>query len=301
MKNSILHIALIISFGFISSVNSQDLLETLNKEFPDSTQYTLATFKTTRISIGQSLETRKKGSIEISAINRFWNIPNVDTQTFLADKVNSRFSLNYAFTDRLTFGFGKSTFDGLLDGYFKYRLLRQKVGNNKTPISITLYQNVSYRNDESGESIYGAINSSPNITSYTTQLLIGKKFNQNFSAQITPTLVRRDFRIWDTDPLNQFALGLGFRHKISGHSSIVSEYYYVANPLKSRETYNAFSVGLNWEVSDLMLQFNITNARNVVDDAFITQTTNNFNFHDGNFHFGFSATLILHTKKNKID
>jgi len=284
----------------INSMSSQDLLKKLDKEFTDVPQYVLATFKTTRISIGQSVETRAKGTIEIAAINRFWNIPNTNTQTFLADKVNSRFSLEYAFTNRLTVGFGVSTFDGLQDGFLKYKFVRQGLDSKKSPVSITLYQNISYGNGSAEGAIYPASVSS-NVTAYTTQILIAKKFNSKFSAQLSPTIVHRNFTVWPSDPKNQFAVGLGFRHKISGHTSVVSEYYYVANPLKSIDTYNALSIGLNWEVSDLMLQFNITNARNVVESAFITNTRNNFNFHDGNFHFGFSATLILHTRKNKLN
>jgi hypothetical protein len=66
------------------------------------------------------------------------------------------------------------------------------------------------------------------------------------------------------------------------------------------QTYNAFMIGVNWEVSDLMLQFHFTNARNFVEDTFITQTKNNFNAKDGNFHFGFNATFVLHTKNKKL-
>jgi hypothetical protein len=66
------------------------------------------------------------------------------------------------------------------------------------------------------------------------------------------------------------------------------------------DTYNVFMVGVNWEVSDLMLQFQITNARNFAEDTFITQTRNNFNSKDGNFHFGFNVTFVLPIRKKKL-
>jgi hypothetical protein len=59
-------------------------------------------------------------------------------------------------------------------------------------------------------------------------------------------------------------------------------------------------IGVNWELSHLLLQFQITNARSFAEGDFITQTQNNFNLHDGNFHFGFNATFVLHTRKNKL-
>jgi len=303
MKNKIQYIVFILFFGILSSISAQDLLDKLDSEFPKNSLYTLATFKTTRISIGQSIETRAKGVFEISVINRFWNKPNNEnTQRFLADEINTRFAIDYGISDRFTIGFGASTFDGLLDGSLKYRLFRQRSNAKKSSVSVTLFQNISYDDRALDNiSIIGYDNNSAKKFAYTTQLLIGKKFNQKFSAQISPTFVHRSSSDISNDPNNQFAIGFGARHKIGSHTSVVSEYYYVANPMKSFDTYNAFAVGINWEVSDLMLQFNITNARNVVEDAFITKTRNNFNFHDGNFHFGFSATLILHTRKNKLN
>ncbi len=45
-----------------------------------------------------------------------------------------------------------------------------------------------------------------------------------------------------------------------------------------------------------MLQFQLTNIRSATEDAFISQTPNNFNFNDGNFVFGFTGIFILHTR-----
>lgn len=295
MKNNILYITTFFLLSvFFSALNAQDLLSKLEKELPENPEYVLATFKTTRINIGHSVETRKKGSLELSVINRYWNIPNINTQRFLADKVNIRFAAEYAVSDRFTFGFGSSTFDRLHDGTLKYRLIRQRTGK-KAPLSITLLQNVSYNTNRTS-----LLDFSDKLA-YTTQVLIARKFSPKLSAQIAPTFVHRSSAIFSNDPNNQFAIGFGGRYKVGHHTSIVSEYYYVANPITSVDTFNAFSVGVNWEVSNLLLQFNITNARNVVEDAFITKTRNNFNFHDGNFHFGFSATLVLHTQKNKLN
>lgn len=301
MKNNILFSCI---FGLLigsMSLNAQSLLDKLEKEFPKTKQYEIATFKTTRIAIGHSIETRSKGALEISMFNRYWNIPNLDSQRFLADKVSTRFSLEYAFSDRFTFGGGYTNFDKITDGFFKYRLIRQVSNSKKTPLSLTLLQGISHRNvDNQNPNPYPGFEALGEFA-FTTQVLIARKFNTKFSAQITPTYIRRKAASSSNDPSNQFAIGFGGRHKIGGHTSIVSEYYYVANPLKSVETYNAFVVGVNWELSHLMLQFHITNARNFVEDTFITRTTNNFNFEDGNFHFGFNATFVLHTKKKKLN
>ena len=298
MKNKDIFKILIVFFvGIGSSLNSQNLLDKLNKEFPDAPVYEIATFKTTRIGLGHAIETRKKGTLEISLYNRYWNIPNFEGQRFLADVVSTRYGLDYSFSDNFTFGLGYTNHDKITDGFAKYKLLKQRQNSKKGFISITLVQGFSHRNSENvTETIYEQTTTSDKYA-FTSQILMARKLNPNFSLQITPTFIHRKTSSLADETNNQFAIGFGGRHKIGGHTSIVSEYFYVSNPLKSMDTYNVFMVGVNWEVSDLMLQFQITNARNFAEDTFIAQTRNNFNSKDGNFHFGFNVTLVLPTKK----
>lgn len=287
--------------GVGASFQSQNLLDQLNKEFPNKTVYEIATFKTTRIGLGHSIETRKKGALEISLYNRYWNIPNFEGQRFLADVVSTRYGLDYSFTDNFTLGLGYTNHDKILDGFAKYKLLKQQENTKKGFVSVTLVQGFSQRKFTSTSgSIYQPINTSSDRYAFTSQVLVARKINTELSLQISPTFIHREANPLDEDPNNQFAVGFGGRHKIGGHASIVSEYFYVANPIKSAQTYNAFMVGVNWELSHLLLQFQVTNARNFVEDTFITHTKNNFNAKDGNFHFGFNATFVLHTKKKKL-
>ncbi|MDP5106733.1 MAG: DUF5777 family beta-barrel protein [Polaribacter sp.] len=302
MKNKRIYQLLTIAFiVFNSSINAQNLLDQLDQEFPDKPVYEIATFKTTRIGLGHSIETRKKGALEISLYNRYWNIPNFEGQRFLADVVSTRYGLDYSFTDNFTLGLGYTNHDKITDGFVKYKLFKQRENSKKGVVSITLVQGFSHRTQENtGGTIYAPTTSSLNKYAFTSQVLVARKINSDFSIQIAPTFIHKEANSLNDDPNNQFVIGFGGRHKIGGHASIVSEYFYVANPLKSIQTYNAFMVGVNWELSHLLLQFQMTNARNFAEDTFITQTTNNFNAKDGNFHFGFNATFVLHTKKKKL-
>lgn len=283
-----------------SAINAQGLLDKLNNEFPDKPVYEIATFKTTRIGLGHSIETRKKGALEISLYNRYWNIPNFEGQRFLADVVSTRYGLNYSFSDNFTLGLGYTNHDKITDGFIKYKLLKQRRNSKKGLVSITLVQSVSHRSIENTASGIYQQNSNSDKYAFTSQVLIARKINTELSLQIAPTFIHREKNPWANDPNNQFAVAFGGRHKISNHASIVSEYYYVANPLKTTQTYNPFMIGVNWELSYILLQFQMTNARTFTEDTFITQTRNNFNAKDGNFHFGFNATFVLDTKKKKL-
>lgn len=298
MKNNQYYILfLILLISSIQSIQAQGLLDKLNKEVSDAPQYEIATFKSTRIALGQSVQVRKKNVLEFVVMNRFWDIPDSKIQSFLVDKLNSSFSLEYGASDRFTLGFGATTWDGVFNGFAKYSLYRQQKNTKKMPVSVTLFQNASYRSrDFFNVAKFDEFN---DRFSFTTQLLIAKKITTNSSFQISPTFIHRNSSVFENDPENHFAIGFGGRRKIGKHTSLVSEYFYVANPLKSKETYNAFSIGVNWELSYIMLQFHFTNARTMEESAFITQTTNNFNSDDGKLHFGFNATFTLQLDKKK--
>jgi len=164
-----------------------------------------------------------------------------------------------------------------------------------SPLSVTMLQSSSYNSSSFAGSTIG--DTFLDRASFTSQLLIAKKFSSDFSLQLSPTFIHRGLVLSNEDPKNHFALGIGARYKLGNHLSLVSEYYLNANKIKSFETYNPFALGANWELGDVMLQFMLTNSRNMVEDAFITGTRNNFNFRSPNLNFGFNATYVIHFKR----
>lgn len=274
----------------------KELLDILEKERNDTVpQFVSATFKSTRITHGHSVETRKKGILEVFAATRFWNTPEPRSQSFGADKLNARIALEYGISDRLTAGFGGSTWDGLFDAFLKYRLVRQQADSQGSPIGLTIFQNSSYNSH--GISNPNIEDDFSNRLSFTTQLLIARKFNSNLSLQITPTFIHRSAVYTPDERQNHLALGFGGRYKLGPHVSLVSEYYTVFNPVESIDTYGPFGIGVNWELGDVMLQFMLTNAPSMVESSFIAETRNNFNFKNPNLNFGFNFTYIIHFKR----
>jgi hypothetical protein len=284
-------LGLLVLCGLPFYTSGQSLLDKLKKEPIDSVAYVLGTFKGTRISIGHSVETRKKNTLELSFMSRYWNVEQETSNAFVADRMCARFGLDYGLSDKLTLGFGAGVPNGIFDGYVKYRLAQQKTDQAGFPLGVTVVQAGTYRT----RAIIGIerrTNFGDKLAS-TTQLLIARKFSRNFSLQISPTFIHRSSSISPLDDHNHFAIGFGGRYKVSPHVSIVSEYYYVANPLESVQTFGAFALGTNWQVKNLLLQFKMTNNQIFTEDGFITQTVRNFNTRDGNFFFGFHATYHI--------
>lgn len=281
----------------ISNSNAQDLLDILKDETPKTPLYTQATFKTNRVVLSQSVETRKKGTLEFILGTRYWNIPNYEnSQSFGADRFSGHYGMHYAFTDKFTLGAGITSADGILNGFAKYRLLRQRDDIN-VPIGITLLQGTSYHSRSSG--IFTLPNDASNRLSYISQVIIARKFTQDLSLQLMPTYVRAGAGqpvIGETD---LFALGFAGRYKLGNHVSLTSEYSYLLNRNEGEEGFNTFALGVNWEVGDLIMQFSMSNNKNFDDIAIISLSPNNFNFRPGGLHIGVNATYVLHlSKKN---
>ena len=289
MKSKPLFFILFLSIS--AQLSSQNLLDKLADEEIETPSYVMSTFKGTRISIGHSIETRKKNTLEISFMSRYWNVPQESSNSFIADRMCTRVGLDYGISDRLTVGFGSGNPNGIFDSYLKYRLIQQSTTKKGSPVGITILQAGTYRT----RSIKGIErrNTFGEKLAFTTQILIARKFSRKFSFQVSPTFIHRTSSNFSIDDHNHFAVGFSPRYKLNNHVSLVSEYYYVINPLKSLDTYGAFALGVNWEVSDLLLQFKMTNNQIFTEDAFITQTAQNFNFRDGNFYFGFHATYHI--------
>ncbi len=297
IKNNIVLVILLLLTGIPAS--AQDLLQILEEEQPEQLRYADATFKTTRITFGHSVESRKKGILEIFVANRFWDGPAQRSQSFFADRLSTRLALEYALSDRLSTGLGGTTWDGLFDGFLKYRLIRQSAGKEGASVSVTLFQNASYYSE--GVSDPTIEDTFTDRLSFTTQALVASRVNRNFSLQLAPTFVHKGLSYYGEPSRNHFALGVGGRYKLGQHLSFVSEYYWLLNPADSPKTYGPFSIGVNWELGDVMLQFMLTNAVNMVEEAFITGTRNNFNFRSPNLNFGFNFVYVIHFRRNLRD
>ena len=71
--------------------------------------------------------------------------------------------------------------------------------------------------------------------SYTSQLLISRRFSEAFSFEIAPTYVRENLQnlnLVSEAKHNQFALGFGGRYKVSKRVSFNAEYIYNTSTYK---------------------------------------------------------------------
>ncbi len=284
-----------LCIGLNINLFSQELEDILDQETPNTTTDVFGIFKGTRIMNGQSVETRKKGVLEFLISHRFGRINSGFNDLFGLDDSNIRFGFEYALNDNFTLAIGRSSFEKTFDGYAKYRLLKQKTGAETFPISLTLFTSATEKTikdyDPDDKPSFS------NRLTYTSQVLIARKFSPKFSLQLSPTYIHFNTVPTTADPNNMFALGLGTRVKVSNRISINAEYYYNFNPFESIDTQNSLALGIDIETGGHVFQLIFTNSRSMIEKGFIAETTGEF--FKGDIHFGFNISRAFQVKKPK--
>src|SRR6185436_2451137 len=96
-------------------------------------------FKSTRLINQQTLESVGKRTLDFRISHRFGPVNSGSYGAWGIDgPVNIRLGLDYSFDGRLMFGIGRTSVDKIVDGFLKYRLLRQTT-DGKMPVSVTLF------------------------------------------------------------------------------------------------------------------------------------------------------------------
>ena len=187
-KLSVLFLGLLL--GIIKPMIAQEDWKSLvSLDSLNTSGNTSATFKTTRLINGQSVETVKKHTLDFRVAHRFGNESLGIHSLYGLDAASDiRLALEYGISDRLTIGFSRSRLAENLEGLIKYRLLIQKE-NGAMPLSVTLFANsvITSVMDYTATADYaGDYAIFAHRMSYTYQVLIARKFSRIFSFQIMP-------------------------------------------------------------------------------------------------------------------
>jgi hypothetical protein len=223
IQKSMMSTTLIMLFTFLPhSVYSQDLLENLEEEPID---YTTATFKTTRVINGHSVENVAGGVLDFRISHRFGAIDQGLYDLFGLDAATMRLGFEYGLTDRLMVGVGRSTYEKSYDGFLKYKILRQSKGKVNMPVTMSYFASTSINTLKWADP--NRKNYFTSRLSYVHQLIVGRKLNGTTSVQITPSFVHRNLIKNNTVKNDVFAIGFGGRQKLNSRISLNAEYFYV--------------------------------------------------------------------------
>jgi hypothetical protein len=276
---------------------SKMLEEELKANDINKTFYTTATFKTTRLIDGHSVENTAAGVLDVKISHRFGTIGGTNGGAynfFGLDNATMRLGFDYGLTNRLMIGVGRSTSLKTFDGFFKWKILRQSTGKNKMPVTVSYVPTIgliSFRDTAVYKFFSNRIN-------FTHQLLVGRKFSEGLSLQVMPTLVHRNFPI-DNGPNDVWAIGVGGRQKLSKRTSFNAEYYYQIPKYRVPGSTNVLSLGFDIETGGHVFQLHVTNSSSMTESNFITGNKGSWDKGDILFGFNISRVFTVNKKHNK--
>ncbi|MBL7923789.1 MAG: hypothetical protein JNL88_06295 [Bacteroidia bacterium] len=256
--------------------------------------FTLATFKTTRLINFHTLETCGERTLDFRVSHRFGPV-NSGAENFwgLDGGASIRLGLEYSYDGRLQVGLGRTSYQKMLDGFLKYRLLRQKDGGG-TPLSVTLFAGMycTMAKDPlkkvTGFDRYDKFYSR---LSYSYQIIAGRKFGEKFSAQIAPWLVHLNQVEGILDANDSYGVAAALRYKVTRSLAISTEYAYRINSYSERDYYDSFGIGFDIETGGHVFQMHITNSFGLVENQFLPYTDTKWG--NGGIRIGFNISRVF--------
>jgi hypothetical protein len=203
---------------------------------------------------------------------------------------------------------------GNLEGTAKFKLLRQQSGQKSIPVSMVWVSTANFNTSKNVESPNGVY---WNRFAYLHQLLVARKFSDNFSLQLNGSMVHRNIiaygatngiPVYGTEaPHNTYSVGIGGRYKISAKRALTFEYNRQLNRYEnvvdkdgSQVNYspNLISVGYDWDTGGHIFQFFFSNSTYASNLWQLSQNPVKTSFGQWNLGFNLNRSYtIKHTVK----
>ena len=289
MQNKLLIFVLLL-IKLNPALTQDDLMDLLEADEKQEVKYITAAFKGTHVINGHSTKTKNKGELDFLIYHRFGPVNSGSDELFGLDQANMRLGFEYGLTDQLDLGIGRSTYEKTYDSFVKWKFFRQKTGAEKFPVTMVWLSSIALPTNQIDEPL-----STVERLGFTHQLMISRKFGQNFTFQIMPGMVHLNTVPKTTDNNDIFYIGGAFRYKITRSLALTGEYYYRFNPIESVRTYDVVGFGVDIETGGHVFQLHVTNSRPTFEKGFITDTKDDF--WDGDIRFGFNISRTFQLGK----
>ena len=280
---SVLCVSLFSTVAFAEQVN---VLLKADSTSSKEVNYTEDTFLSTRVINGQSTEGIPQGRLDFRIEHRFDLLKSGYAEFYGLDHAFTFFGLEYGIKDWIMVGINRTSSTQAVTGFTKISLLRQCTGSKNQPVSVSAYIGTSY----TGQSFNNSVNQTDFFLqmSYTSQILIARKFSDTFSAQLSPVWIHRNKINSITNKNDIFAAGISARYKLNSTLSFTGEYYPVINPsvyFKNNNS-NALSFSFDVQTAGHVFQIILSNSTDMIEKTFIGETTGDWL--KGDVHLGFN-------------
>ncbi|MDE3212817.1 MAG: hypothetical protein KGM98_06250 [Bacteroidota bacterium] len=294
MRRIILVVLLIVNSSVLFAQG--DLLSLVDNQ-PAKKQYITAAFKSTRVINDHSMEFLGKGVLDVRILHRFGLLSSGANNLYGLDQANMRMGFSYGVTNRLMVGVGRSNIGKDLDAFIKLRPIWQSKGGPwSMPFSLVLVSGTTLStmpwSDPTRKNYFSS------RMAFYNEVIIGRKFNDNFSLQISPMMVHRNLVPLATDSNDTYAIGIGGRIKISKRVAFVVDYHHIVSGLDMHTYKDPLSIGVDIETGGHVFQLHFTNATGLNEVQYLTGTTNSWGKGQVGFGFNLSRVFTIGGKKH---
>ncbi|MCF3110330.1 DUF5777 family beta-barrel protein [Niabella sp. CC-SYL272] len=282
---------------FVIQAQEKDLLNLIDSTGNGQKTYVTGAFKSSRVINGHSIEFIGKHVLDVRILHRFGRVNDGIGEFFGLDQAAMRMGFDYGLGKDLTIGVGRSTAEKELDGFIKYRPIQQATGGKgASPVSVVLAAGAALTTQKFAAD--APFTDTKHRMAYYSEVIIGRKFTEAFSFQVSPTYVHRNLVAERTDDNDTYAVGFGGRLKLSKRVAFVADYHYVISGLNKDIYKNPLSLGFDIETGGHVFQLHFSNATGMNEKAFITNTTDSWGSGEIRFGFNLSRVFTIGKKKN---
>lgn len=210
------------------------------------------------------------------------------------DGANIRLSFEYGISDKLSVGFGRSSFDKIVDFTGRYHVFSQ-LTDDSVPVSITLNGGFGINTSEyaylenlgqSGYTISDRLN-------FYSSLLIARKFNEKFSLQLSPGFVYfnrvgNQVRIEDPNQSTYITIGVSSRYKVSPRGALT---FQLIPALSGERDQHNFAVGYDIETGGHVFQLFLSTSQ-ALNDSYLFASENG-DVSEREIRFGFNINRLF--------
>lgn len=256
-------------------------------------------FKSPRVINTHSMEMLAPGTMDFRILHRFGDVSQGGYQLFGLDQASMRLGFDFGITRNFMAGFGRSTAKKEIDGFLKYRILWQSKGRRNIPVSLVWVSGITANGLKDPIGIEGVPVTFSRRLGYYHELIIGRKFTERLTLQVSPTLVHNNIVANNLVPNDLFAVGFGGRVKVSKRMAIMWDYTYLINRFPANLNYNPLSLGIDIETGGHVFQLHFSNAVGMNERAYISDE--NGNWLKGQIRFGFNLSRVFQIVKQNIN
>ncbi|MBK6342291.1 MAG: hypothetical protein IPF41_06805 [Flavobacteriales bacterium] len=219
---------------------------------------------------------------------------------------NIRFAFQYSPLRDVQLELGRSKNGKVWDLELKARLLKQ-TEEEEMPVSLTVMGNAGFMSDRFprvGERDFFADGVTPfeytlaHRFSYNTQIIVGRRFNRWFSAQLAGIVVYRNLVPVGGSNLT-LAIAGATRFKVSPKGSILLEASPILEGRQASEHREPVAIAYEVATHGHVFQIVLASSQEIIEPRLYTLATSRYD--QGRFHLGFNIARTLFVKPKRLN